>query len=67
MTPSRNYLSLFALLALSLGVFACVVTGGCCTDDNVASTKPCASTIATTNPNRHNSSTYGNPTSANYR
>ncbi len=28
MTPSRNYLSLFALLALSLGVFACVVTGG---------------------------------------
>ncbi len=28
MTPSRNYLSLFALLVLSLGVFACVVTGG---------------------------------------
>ena len=28
MTPSRNHLSMFALLALSLGVFACVVTGG---------------------------------------
>ncbi len=28
MTPSRNYLSLFALLVLSLGVIACVVTGG---------------------------------------
>jgi len=27
MTPSRNYLSLFALLALSMGVLACVVTG----------------------------------------
>ena len=28
MTPNRSYLSLFALLALSLGVLACAVTGG---------------------------------------
>lgn len=27
MTPSRNYFSLFALLALSMGVLACIVTG----------------------------------------